>query len=95
MNELSQLRAELDALDRELVGLFEKRIALARQVARYKRSHGLPVLDAVREEEVLSSRVAMLTDPTLAWDVRTLFETLLALSRKEQQTWLEEAHGDA
>ena len=91
MRELEDVRAELDGVDRELVRLFEKRMALSREVARYKLAHGLPVLDAAREEQVLDSRVSMLNNPALGEDVRTLYVCIMALSRGEQERLLKEA----
>lgn len=91
MRELEDVRAELDRVDRELVRLFEKRMALSREVARCKLAHGLPVLDAAREEQVLDSRVSMLNNPALGEDVRTLYVCIMALSRAEQERLLKEA----
>ncbi|MGN0745099.1 MAG: chorismate mutase [Aristaeellaceae bacterium] len=91
MRELEELRAELDGVDRELVRLFERRMALSREVARYKLAHGLPVLDASREEQVLASRADMLDNPALAEDVRALYTCIMALSRGEQERLLKEA----
>ncbi|MGN0777598.1 MAG: chorismate mutase [Aristaeellaceae bacterium] len=91
MRELQEIRAELDAVDRELVRLFEKRMSLSGEVARYKLAHGLPVLDAAREEQVLASRAAMLDNPALAEDVRRLFGCIMGLSRAEQERLLKEA----
>ena len=91
MRELEDVRAELDRVDRELVRLFEKRMALSREVARCKLAHGLPVLDAAREEQVLDSRVSMLNNPALGEDVRTLYFCIMALSRGEQERLLKEA----
>lgn len=91
MRELEDVRAELDGVDRELVRLFEKRMALSREVARYKLAHGLPVLDAAREEQVLDSRAAMLDDSALGEDVRALYACIMALSRDEQERLLKEA----
>ena len=95
MKELQSIRQELDAVDRALVGLFEQRMALAREVAQYKLAHGLPVLDASREEQVLTTRTAMLTDPCWAEDVRALYTAIMALSRAEQEKMLREAQGNA
>ena len=95
MKELHELRQELDQLDREMVTLFERRMAVSRQVALYKHAHGLPVLDQGREEQVLASRAAMLSDPSLAPALRTLYEAVMALSREEQETCLREVRGDA
>ena len=95
MKELAELRLELDQLDREIVSLFERRMGISRQVARYKLAHDLPVLDASREAQVIASREAMLTDAALAPSVRELFECVMALSRREQDAILREVRGDA
>ena len=88
MRELRELRQELDGIDRELVHLFEKRMGVALEVAQYKVAHGLPVLDASREEQVLQSREAMLDDRA---DVRALYVQIMALSRGAQERWMKEA----
>lgn len=89
MRELTEVRQDLDQVDRELVTLFEKRMALCREVGRYKQAHQLPVLDAEREARVLESRSRMARDPAMAGAVRALFETLMALSRAEQAELME------
>ena len=97
MKGLEELRRELDAVDRELVRLFEQRMTIAGQVAACKSAEGRPVLDRTREEAVLASRAAMLENPAWEADVRKLFETLMALSRGEQQRIMDgqEADGHA
>ena len=97
MKGLEELRRELDAVDRELVRLFEQRMTIAGQVAACKIAEGRPVLDRTREEVVLASRAAMLENPAWEADVRKLFETLMALSRREQQRIMDgqEADGHA
>lgn len=95
MRSLEESRAALDAVDHELVRLFEQRMHIVREVAAYKQAHGLPVLDRSRENQVLDSRAAMLTDERLNSSVRTLFELLMALSRAEQESLLTAAEEDA
>ena len=80
MKDLQVLRGELDAVDREMVALFEKRMEIAQQVARYKLQNGLPV-----------SRRQMLTDDSLGDAAETLFRHLMALSREVQEKILREA----
>lgn len=53
--ELSEIRKEIDALDAELVRVFTERMHVCASVAEYKQAHGLPVLDAARERQKLSS----------------------------------------
>ncbi len=83
--DLTVLRARIDAIDTELVALFEKRMEAARQVGVYKRERGLDVTDTAREEAVLDSRVGMLHDPRWAKATRALFTEMMRLSREEQQ----------
>lgn len=92
MRDLQESRNALDAVDREIVRLFEERMTIARDVAAYKLANGMPVLDRSREEQVLESRCAMLTDPHWGPSVRALYEQIMALSRQEQQRLIEEAN---
>lgn len=89
MKDLQETRVALDAVDRQIVRLFEERMTLARDVAEYKIARGLPVLDRSREEQVLLSRCGMLENPYWAPAVRELFEQIMALSRAEQQKMVE------
>ncbi len=82
---LEELRQQIDAVDAELLRLFEQRMRIAREIARYKEEHGLPVLDAGREQTMLLERVARLEDRTLAGSAEAFFRTLINLSRDEQR----------
>jgi monofunctional chorismate mutase len=46
-------RAEIDAIDQELVKLFERRMDAVTEIARIKKAHKLPILDQSREDRVL------------------------------------------
>ena len=85
MSQLDDLRREIDGLDQQLVRLFEARMDVTRRVGEYKLEHDLPVLDAGREREVLEKKRALLADPALSADVTTLFETIMAISRRQQR----------
>lgn len=89
MNELEQLRQQIDEIDRQLVALFEQRMAVTRQVGLYKLAHGLPVLDRSREEQVLAGKTALLKDKALSADTRELFEAIMSISRRQQQSLLD------
>ena len=91
MSRLDEIRSELDAIDREIVALFEKRMELARSVAEYKLANGMQVLDQSREAAVLTSRAAMLKDAYWSESVCTLYETIMACSRGEQEKCIREA----
>ncbi len=90
MKDLNELRREIDRIDRQMVALFEQRMAVTQQVGRYKLANNIPVLDRSREEQVLAEKIALLEDKTLSTDVTELFETIMAISRRQQQALLDE-----
>jgi monofunctional chorismate mutase len=89
MKDLTQCRAEINAMDSEIVRLFEARMQVSRDVVRYKHAHHMNILDASREEAVLSSRAAMAKEDALRGPVMALYRELMRLSREEQQRWLQ------
>ncbi len=54
MTDLEKARQIINAVDREMSDLFEKRMDAAKLVAAYKKEHGLPVDDFTREEEMIA-----------------------------------------
>lgn len=89
MPDLNDYRAEIDVIDTEITRLFEKRMNVVKKVTEYKRAHNMPVLQASREAVVLEKAVARLENPEYADGVRTLFETLMGISRASQHEKLE------
>lgn len=89
MKELSQCRAELDAIDRQIVALFEERMRVSRDVALYKHAHHMNILDASREDAVLQSRAAQITEDVLRQPATQLFREIMRLSREEQRRILD------
>ena len=51
--DLHAIRDRLDVVDRRLVDVLTERAALISEVIRFKRAHGMKVVDRVREEEML------------------------------------------
>ena len=90
MKDLNSLRKEIDGIDRQLVAVFEQRMAVTQLVGRYKLANNIPVLDRSREEQVLAGKVALLEDKSLSEDVTDLFEAIMAISRRQQQKLLDE-----
>ena len=86
--DLSEIRRKIDTVDDQLLELFLQRMALAEDVARYKKANGLPILNAAREQEVLDKVSA--NAGAHAERACQLFETLFALSRARQEELLAE-----
>lgn len=95
MADLETLRREIDEVDAKIVRAFEKRISIARQVAEYKISKGLPVFDRRREAAVLKKREEMLADPELRGDIDRVFELLMSISRAHQRKLVRENNHEA
>ena len=89
MEDLQSLRAQIDDIDRELADLFCRRMAVTYQVGQYKKAKGLPVLDRAREKQVLAAKAALVGEDLRA-DITTLFETVMAISRRQQQRLMDE-----
>ncbi len=87
MDELQSLRRDIDAIDRELVELFRRRMNVTARVGAYKRERGIPVLDQERERQVLRNK-GELAGEELRPAVVTLFQTVMALSRRQQRDML-------
>ena len=81
--DLQELRTQIDEIDRSLVALFVRRMALSEQVAAFKKARALPVLDMQRDQEKLQS-VAAQAPKELDSDVRSLYERIMELSRQRQ-----------
>ena len=89
MKDLTQCRAELDAIDSQLVALFEERMRVARDIALYKHKNNLNILDAAREDVVLQSRAAQVSEDALRQPTIALFREIMRLSRDEQRRTLD------
>jgi chorismate mutase / prephenate dehydrogenase len=95
--DITQLRGELDRIDRDLVRLAAERQRIVAEIGRSKRGTGRPLRDFRREKEVLDNvrghaREAGI-DPELA---AGLMELLIAasLTRQEQDTVRALSQGD-
>ncbi len=84
MDDLQSLRRDIDAIDRQMVALFRQRMDVTRRVGEYKRSQGIPVLDQARERQVLQDK-GELAGEELRPAVITLYQTVMALSRRQQR----------
>lgn len=91
MTELEAYRREIDAIDGELTRLFLRRMEVTGRVGAYKQAHGLPVLDAAREKDVLARKAALAEGQAAKADVTALYETILGLSRRQQRKLVTEA----
>lgn len=53
---LTELRAQIDKLDDQLLELLTRRMRVSRDIGQYKKEHNMPILQAQRYEELLERR---------------------------------------
>lgn len=82
--DIRELREQIDEIDRQLVGLYCRRMEIARTIGRYKQEKGLPILDSEREKALLD-KVAKQAGPENGEGIRALYQLLLEQSRLRQQ----------
>ena len=90
MLDLGEIREKIDGIDKQLVSLFEERMALCHSVAEYKISTGKKVLDTERENAKLAAITKMVQNPENVHAINDLFSQIMANSRKMQYRLLEE-----
>ena len=82
---LPELRSLIDTLDRDLLELLARRMALVAEAAAYKQAHGLPIHDEAREQRVLRDRRRWAEELGLPADyVDAIVRLLLQASREHQ-----------
>jgi chorismate mutase / prephenate dehydratase len=93
--ELARLRAEIDELDRRIVGLLNERAELVRAVGHEKLALGRRwVRDREREREVLL-RVSIANEgPTTQADLLAIYRRLIASARALETTERERLRRD-
>ena len=62
MDNLEEIRKRINSLDAQMATLFEERMAQCRQVALFKREHGLSITDSAREAEVIAKNSILVKD---------------------------------
>src|SRR3954470_4078258 len=79
--DLSQLRVEIDAVDRELLALLNRRAGLANEVGELKRAEGSPVFRPEREAQVINGLQARNAGPLRGENVATIWREIMSACR--------------
>ena len=83
MSELDDLRAEIDAIDRELFALVNRRLETVKRLKRHKDEHGIAFLDPDREQAMGDARARENPGPLSDEGLRAFYAELLALTKRE------------
>lgn len=82
-NNLQDLRARIDAVDDEILRLFQERMNISSGIAEYKKANNLPVMDLKRERDKLSDLIEKSNGEFKSY-TSVLYSLLFELSRSYQ-----------
>ena len=85
MADLKNCRARIDAIDEQIIALYEQRMAVVREVSEHKIAHNLPIFDAQREEAMRRNNLGKVKDETLRKYYAYVLNGLVEASRAFQQ----------
>ena len=83
MKDITELRAEIDAVDSQIIELFRQRMEISEGVAAYKQAVGKPIYDPERERQKLV-KISKEAGEDLRTGAIMLFSTLFELSSAHQ-----------
>ena len=82
---LADLRREIDELDDRLLNILSKRMSVAREIGRYKMQNNMQVLQPVRYDKMVTSRIAQALGLELDEDfVKQILEAVHEESVRQQ-----------
>lgn len=85
MDLLEEAREIINNVDAQMADLFVQRMRAAEMVAQHKKTYGMPILDAAREEAVIRNGSARVEDEVLREYYVDFMRDTMAVSRRYQQ----------
>ena len=91
--DLKEIRTQIDAIDKQMASLFQKRMELVKEVATYKAQNNLPIEDKDREQELIKKNVSYIQDESLREYYPSVLETMMSESKRYQKRLIEAENG--
>ena len=88
--DLKECREKIDEIDARIVSLYEERMKVSEEVALYKLSNGMNVLDKSREKAKRDAVKALTHDEFNSKGIEELYNHIMSISRKKQYDIMEE-----
>ena len=83
--DLSEWRARIDAVDRQLVDLLNQRMQYVLEIGKLKREHSRPVQDLERERAILEGLTAYNQGPLSTQAIEELFNRIIQEARNLEE----------
>ncbi|WP_368247321.1 chorismate mutase [Clostridium perfringens] len=84
-DKLAQCRKEIDRIDGELMKLFEERMNVVLDVARYKKENNMEIFHKDRENQVIEKNLSRVKNKELLPYVEEMLHALMDISKEYQQ----------
>jgi len=78
--DIKEARKQIDNIDTVLVGEFEKRLSLIKEIGKYKDEHHLPLVDEERDVSIIAMHRSNCKDESLANYVENYMKTIVSMS---------------
>lgn len=88
MEDLKDIRNDIDKIDKEILKLFQERMDAVIKVAQYKKANSLEVLNRKREEEIIESHLNSIEKKEYIKEVEKFLKSLMEISRQTQRKYL-------
>lgn len=82
--DLTEIRKQIDLIDKDIVALMEERMQLVDQVAAYKQETGKPIFDPEREQALLDKVAGLVSETAYQETIVSNFASMMAHSRSYQ-----------
>ena len=83
--KLQENRQKIDAINKEMIRLFEERLSIVVDIAKYKEEHQMKIHDVQREQEILASAVQALEKPELADYAKEFMNEVIRISKEYEK----------
>ncbi|MDX2178868.1 MAG: chorismate mutase [Bryobacteraceae bacterium] len=86
---LARYRTQIDKIDRDLLGLLNRRGRIAQKIGAVKREHSLAIVEPAREQQVVANLIAANSGPLANDAIERIFLGVMIemrnLQRKEDE----------
>ncbi len=89
MTELENARLKINDIDRQMARLFEERMTAVKEVALYKKEHGMQIFDPQREAQVIERNSALVENEEIKSYFVNYLQSSMEISKSYQHRLLE------
>jgi chorismate mutase/prephenate dehydratase len=86
--DIVDLRNQIDKIDASLLLLFENRMEVVLNVAKYKKKNNMEILNGAREDAVVKKNLDLVKNKDLRLEVEEFFKSVMEISRGYQNKHL-------